>query len=427
MSNNVLVMGAIAAFADLVEDVRELGFEPICCDYYEHAPAKNKVKYSYGVSTTDVDALEQIARKHDVCAVLTAFSDRNLMPSYELCKRLGLPTFCSPKYIDLLTDKIKMKKCFADNNFPVIPYRILKKDFEEQDIEGLSFPVILKPVDGYGSKGIKICKDMNDIRDNFTVASRASLAYDDTILIEEFYKADEVSISAWVKEGISYITCTYDVSRNFGEEVSLAYVAFPSKYGKRYQQEFKELVQRLTDIIGIKDGPITVQCYIGKDGLKIGEYLFRLAGGSPYLYATVLGGPNLAKMLIEYQAGRTVNYQNLEQFVPVIEGKYYDILIFAKEDGIIRYNFTKESLENDIRGIKKAFVYYADGEHIYDVSNKGVLVARVFYYQGEDDHRSYTQIIQELKGYMQINNAQGQNVLMIRQPDQLFQERIYEI
>ncbi len=422
MSNNVLVMGAIASFVDLVEDVRELGFEPICCDYYEHAPAKNKVKYSYGVSTTDVDALEEIARKHDVCAVLTAFSDRNLMPAYELCRRLNLPTFYEPGYIELLTDKIKMKACFEKNNFPVIPYRIIRQDFSERDLQGLRFPVIVKPVDGYGSKGIKICRNIHDIRQKFAAASQASLAYNDTILVEEFYKADEVSISAWIKEGVVHITCTYDVSRNFGEEVSLAYVAFPSKYGKVYQQEFKQLVQRLTDVIGIKEGPITVQCYIGEDGLKIGEYLFRLAGGSPYLYPTVLGGPNTAKMLIEYQAGRSIDYQNLEQFIPEAEGKYYDILIFAVDDGVISYHFSKESLERDIPGVQRAFVYYKDGERIYDVSGKGVLVARLFYYQREDDSRSYEQIVQELRERVEINNASGQNVTMIRIPNHLTME-----
>lgn len=427
MSNNILVMGAIASFVDLIEDVRELGFEPICCDYYEHAPAKNKVKYSYEVSTTDVDALEQIARKHDVCAVLTAFSDRNLMPSYELCRRLNLPAFCAPEYIDLLTDKIKMKKCFVENGFPVIPYRIINENFDERDLKGLKFPVIVKPVDGYGSKGIKICKDTQEVQRKFAAASKASLAYGSTILVEEFYEADEVSISAWVKEGKSFITCTYDVCRNFGEDVSLSYVAFPSKYGKVYQRKFEELVWRLTNVIGVKDGPITVQCYIGKDGLKIGEYLYRLAGGSPYLYPTMFGGPNLAKMLIEYQAGRNIDYQNMEQFIPVIEGKFYDILIFAVEEGVIRLNFTKESLERDISGVRRAFVYYKDGEQIYDVSGKGVLVARLFYYQEPDDHRPYTQIIQELRESLKIRNALGQNVTMIRLPDQLQQERIYEI
>ncbi len=427
MTNNILVMGAIAPFIDLIEDVKELGFEPVCCDYYKHAPAKNKVKYSYDVSTMDIDALEHIARKHDVCAVLSAFSDRNLMPAYELNRRLNLPTFYVPGHIELLTNKIEMKKCFTDNEFSVIPYKIIKENFIDQDIKGIRFPVIIKPVDGYGSKGIKICKDIKDIRREFETASKASLAYGDTILVEEFYEADEISISAWVREGTAYITCTYDVSRNFGEEVALSYVAFPSKYGEIYQNEFKGLVQRLTNVVGIKDGPITVQCYIGEDGLKIGEYLYRLAGGSPYLYPTVFGGPNIAKMLIEYQAGQRIDYQNLERFIPVTEGRYYDILIFAVQDGVINYNFTKESLENDIPGCKKAFVYYKDKEQIYDVSGKGVLVARLFYYQGEDDHRSYVQIVQELKEYIQINNSLGQNIAMIRMPDQLHQERLYGI
>ncbi|MCM1414997.1 MAG: ATP-grasp domain-containing protein [bacterium] len=427
MSNNILVLGAIAPFVDLIEDVKGLGYEPVCCDYYEHAPAKNKVRYAYDVSTMDVDALEKIARKHDVCAVLSAFSDRNLMPAYELAKRLGLPTFYEPKYIALLTNKIEMKKCFLKNGIPVIPYRVIKTDFCDQELSGIKFPVVVKPVDGYGSKGIKICRDMQEIRQEFETAAKASLAYGDTILVEEFYDADEVSVSAWVKNGISYITCTYDVNRNFGEEVSLAYVAFPSKYGKLYQNEFITLVQQITNAVGIKEGPVTVQCYIGNDGLKVGEYLYRLAGGSPYLYPTVFGGPNTAKMLIEYQVGKDIDYQNMESFIPVVKGKYYDILIFVMQEGVIRYHFTKESLENDIPGCRRAFVYYGDGEKIYDISGKGVLAARLFYYQEENDHRSYSEIVQELRERVQICNSCGENITVIRLPDQLRQERIYEI
>lgn len=427
MSNNVLVMGAIAPFVDLVEDVKDLGLEPICCDYYEHAPAKNKVTSSYNVSTTDVDAMVEIAKKHEVCGVLSAFSDRNLMPAYELAMRLGLPTFYEPKYINLLTNKIEMKKKFIENGFPVIPYKIIKKDFDEKDIDEISFPVVVKPVDGYGSKGIKICTDIEAVREEFEEAAKASLAFSDTILIEEFYEADEVSVSAWVKSGKAHITCTYDVSRNFEEEVTLSYVAFPSKYGKLYHSEFKTLVQRLTDVIGIKEGPVTVQCYIGDDGLKIGEYLYRLAGGSPYLYPTVFGGPNTARMLIEYQTGREIDYQNLESFIPFTEGRYYDILIFVAQDDIIEYGFSKESLEKDIPGCKKAFVYYKSGERIFDVSGKGVLVARLFYYQEEDDDRTYLQILQELHNKIQITNSLGENVVEIRMPNNLKQGRINKI
>lgn len=427
MSNNVLVMGAIAPFVDLIEDVRDLGFEPVCCDYYEHAPAKKKVKYSYNVSTTDIDAMVQIAKKHDVCGVLSAFSDRNLMPAYELAGKLGLPTFYEPEYIELLTNKIEMKKRFLENGFPVIPYKIVKRDFKEEEIDKINFPVVVKPIDGYGSKGIKICKNIKEIRDEFEMTAKASLAYCDTICIEEFYEADEVSISAWVKAGRAYITCTYDVSRNFGEEVTLSYVAFPSKYGKRYRNEFEELVQKLTEAVGIKEGPVTVQCYIGDKGLKIGEYLYRLAGGSPYLYPTIFGGPDTAKMLINYQTGREIDYQNLEQFVPFMDGRYYDILVFAVENGIVKYDFSKESLENDIPGCRRAFVYYKSGERIYDVSGKGVLVARLFYYQDVDDNRTYAQIVQELKKKIQIENSLGENVAMIRTPENLHQERICAI
>lgn len=412
----VLVLGAIEPFCDLVRDIEEKGFAPVVCDYYENAPAKAMAKYSYDISTMDIPALERIAREHQVCGIITAFSDRNLQPGYEVAESLKLPTFYTPEIMRKLTDKIQMKEHFRKYHFPIIPYVILDAGFTDKELEKFDFPVIMKPIDAYGSKGIFVCGSVDEVRENYENTIKESLNYDGKVLIEEFYPVDEISITAWVKKGKAYLTCIYDVNRNFDEDIVLSSVRFPSKYTDGRLQEFRALTQELTDSFGIQEGPITVQCYIGEKGLKVGEYLYRLAGGSPYLYPTLMGGPNIAKMLIDYQTGAPIDYENLEEFVPVYDGFFYDIKVYAKEAGKIYYNTGRSELLDKLKNISEVIVYHESGSELSHVSKAGREVMRIFYHQKENDSRSYEQILDEIARNIQITNAAGEDITELRYP-----------
>ena len=418
---NILVLGAIEAFCDIVHDLEDMGYNAVCCDFYEHAAAKRISKYSYLVSTTDVEKILDIAQKHNVKGVIMAFSDRNLKPALEVCKSLGLPIYYTEEVIDILTDKINMKNHFKKNDFPVIPYKVLNASFDENDLEGLQYPLILKPIDGYGSKGIYKCHDISEIREHLKECLNSSQKYTDKLLIEEFYDADEFSVSGWVREGTFYLTSTYDVGRNFESSVVLSYVAFPSQYEKKYKNELKDIIQQMTESLGIVEGPVTVQFFVGAKGLKVGEYLYRLAGGSPYLYAVELGGPNIAKMLIDFQAGNEIDYQNLLSYRnDANEYRYYDILVFSSKEGRVHYEKTKEQLLK-IPGIENVLLYHDDNEYLYEVSKKGKLVMRLFYRKHVTDTRSYTDIIDELRENIIIRDDQGENITILRYPKRDFE------
>ena len=415
--NKVLVLGAIEPFCDLVCDIKEKGFTPVVCDYYQNAPAKGMVEDAYDVSTMDTEALTRIGMQHKVHGVITAFSDRNLQPGYEVACRLHLPTFYTPELIQKLTDKIQMKAHLEKHGFPILPYKVLDSGFADQELDSFIFPVIMKPIDAYGSKGISVCSSPEDVRKNFQNTIKESLHYEGKVLIEEFYPVDEISITAWVKEGKACVTCVYDVERNLGADIVLSNVRFPSKYTDRRLQEFQLLTQSLTESFGVLEGPVTVQCYIGERGLKVGEYLYRLAGGSPYLYPLLMGGPNIAKMLVDYQTGSKIDYSNLEKFLPVCKGWFYDIKVYAKEAGTIYYDVAGEELKRRNKNIVKVIQYHRSGSRLQNVPKSGKEVMRIFYHQPEQDARNYKQILNEMSQFVQIRNEKGEDITEWRYPD----------
>ncbi len=415
----VILLGAISPFCDLVKEIADLGIEPVICDYYTDAPAKKMGYRSYNISTMNTESIKQLAIENRADGVISAFSDRNLIPALDVCEAIGSNYYFSRDIIDCLTNKQKMKKFFVDNGFPVIKYGVHKIDELKKCLSSYEFPVVTKPMDAYGSKGIFICNGPDEVFDAFHKTVRSSLNYLDTVIIEEFYRADEISVSAWVKDGIAYITCIYDVFRNTGDGISLSAVSFPSKYSYSQLGMLDKLLNKMIRAINIKEGPVTLQCFIGKNGIKVSELLCRLAGGSPYLYATYLGGPDLARMFIQHSAGEAVDYQNLTEFKPLSQENtvYYDIQILISHKGVIRYELDEEAVRKEIPEIVDLRVYYPDGSVLENADRSGVQFAKVICsLQRKDDYYGFIKLLNDA---INVFNEAGEKISFIRKPERL--------
>jgi len=415
--DKILQLGAIFSFCDLFDEARKAGFEPVVCDYYKDAPCKAKAKYKYDVSTTDVGALLGIAKEHDVKGVITAFSDRNLRPGMEIANALGLPTFYTSEIIDTITNKIKMKQVFSDNGLPVIPYRIISEDFCDHELDGLEFPVVVKPVDGYGSKGIVKCYSVDDVRENLSKATGQSADFKSTILVEECYEADEISISAWVKDGTSYVTCIYDVGKNLGSVVEKVYSIFPSKYTDANLEGIQKLVQKCVDSFGIKNGPITLQCFVGDKGVRVSELILRLAGSSGYKHSVIIGGPNTASMQIDYCTGREVDYQNMFDFKPVSDYSFYKYRLFAHPTKLLDFQFKVEDIKTLIPEVYELLEYRKNGDTFDQPVDDGDVIFQLYLKTPKVGGKTYNELIAEMDEKLVVLNENGKKVSFLRYSD----------
>ena len=423
----VILMGAISSFCDLVNEIALLGIEPLICDYFEDAPAKKMGYPSYEISTTDVDELTKLALKYEVDGVISAFSDRNLIPALELCQRLKCRHFFDREIIDCLTDKQKMKAFFMSMNIPVIKYGVFSLGELDVSLKDFIYPVVTKPLDAYGSKGIFVCNDIDDVKASYDAVLKESLKYSDRIIIEEFYRADEISVSAWVHEGKAYITCIYDVFRNFDGGITLSAVSFPSKYTVVYYENILSLLNRIVQAIGISEGPVTLQCFIGNRGIKVSELLCRLAGGSPYLYATYLGGPNIAKMVIQNAVGQDIDYQNLESFKPIPEDDevYYAVEILIKDKGMITYDIDQDRIKEENQDVIDVRIHYPCGAELINVGSSGIQFAKVICRTRRNT--DYNELIGRLDGLIEVYNMAGDKVSFIRKPERINVTDVYEV
>ena len=409
----VLLLGAVYPFCDLYDDIRSLGYDAVVCDYFPDAPCKAKASISYDVSTTDVPALIEIAKKHEVSGVVTAFSDRNMMPGYEVAIALGLPTLYTPEIINLITDKSSLKRFFTNLGVPINKYKLLSSNFTDTDLEDLSFPVVTKPVDGYGSNGVTLCEDINAVRNSVSITAKESKDFPRSFLVEEYYASDEISANAWVIDGDVYITCIYDVIKTASNGFKYGNSVFPSKYTSLYMNQIKTLLNTICLNMGIKNGPVSIQCFIGDKGLKVNEFLFRLPGSASYKYTTILGGPNIGKMLIQLCAGDPVEYQNIHSFTPIAECFYYKYKLFATPSKIMHYSLSIDEIRKKIPEVEHISFYREDGYQFKAPLKNNEVIMQIYCKVPKNGGKEYSELLKEIEAEILVEDESGKSIAKV--------------
>ncbi len=423
----ILILGAVESFCDLITDIKSMGIKTVACDYYPDAPGKKVADYAYNLSTTDINAMVEIGKKHNIDGVICAFSDRNLYPSYQIAHQLGLPSFYTPEIIETLTDKIKMKNHLREHGFPILKYSVIHKNLDKQLLDDFQYPVIIKPVDNSGSKGVFVCNTLDEVIEKMPECLEAGAENNTDIIVEEYYPADEICITAWVKNGKAFVTCVYDVGKNYDDDIVTCSIIFPSKYAKTDLDKLSDLTQELTDSFHITEGPITIQCLIGNRGLKVNEYIFRLAGGSPYMFTEYLGGPNFAKMVAQYSIGQKINYETLEHFSLNTNKTVYQYRVYATKPGKIFYAFDEQSIKEKIPECTYFHLYSPSGCSFQTIPTDGKIIARLFCEVDDPIKEPYESFIDILEKIAIIYDENGENITTYNRPEKPVSYEKYDL
>ena len=146
----LLIIGGIPAMIEVVKRAQQFGITVYVTDYLEDSPAKKYADKSFMVSATDVEAVAALCRQENIDGIYTGNVDL-LLPYYaQICEKTGLPCYGTKEQFDIMLDKGKFKNTCRQYGVPVIE--------EYETIDGITqYPVLVKPVDSSGSRGISIC------------------------------------------------------------------------------------------------------------------------------------------------------------------------------------------------------------------------------------------------------------------------------
>ncbi len=262
----ILLLGGSAQQVVAIETARSLGYETVLCDYLPDNPGQFHADRFYQVSTTDKLAVLEVAHKEQVSGILAYASDPAAPTAAYVAQELGLPTNPYPS-VEILCNKDLFRQSLAQIGLNS-PQSIGCHSQEEalDAIHQLELPLIVKPVDSSGSKGVSVLRSLDQ------VASAVELAFRFTrckrVIVEQFLEKKHpylIGGDIFVYDGQvilwGLMNCHRDSHVNPLVPVGKSY---PCQLEDSDLQLVKDTLQALVTRLGIRFGPMNVELIVDK-------------------------------------------------------------------------------------------------------------------------------------------------------------------
>lgn len=305
MKRVLMLGGSIYQTYAIKEAVRQ-GHYVITCDYLPDNPGHKFAHEYHNVSTTDKEAVLELARKLKVDGVVAYASDPAAPTAAYVCEKLGLPT--SPyKSVEILSKKHLFRKYLAEHGFNVPKARsCVKYEDALAEIDDFQLPVMVKPVDSSGSKGINKLTDKSQLK--AFVEDALSYSRDKIFLIEEFIvkKGPQISGDAFSVDGKLVFHCLGNefYSTKVDKDFAPLGECWPTVMPKEVIDTLEVDLQRLITSLGMKSNAYNVEAIYGEDGKVYILELGARSGGSLIPQVTALAtGVDMVPYVIKAALG----------------------------------------------------------------------------------------------------------------------------
>ena len=299
----LMILGGSRYAIPVIEKAHELGCYVITCDYLPENIAHKYSDEYCNISIIDKDAVLEKAKELQIDGIMSFACDPGVVTAAYVAEKMGLPFQGSYESVSILQDKGKFRKFLTDNGFNC-PKNRRYEDIEEpfNDIHYFNWPVIVKPTDSAGSKGVTKVDKPDDLRSAIKIAIEES--HNNAFIIEDFLtfegyhsSADPFTVNGKL-EFVSYSDQLFDPEAD--NPYTPAFIIWPSTMKTEYQEELTNETQRLVDLLKLKTGIYNIESCVanGKPylmevsprggGCKIAE-LQRLAYGIDLIEAEIRG------------------------------------------------------------------------------------------------------------------------------------------
>ncbi len=331
----LLILGGSRISCEIVKRARNMGIITGVTDWYplEYSPAKREADEAYDVSTSDIESMVKLVRDKKFDGVITGFTD-SVLPYYaEICDVVGLPAYGTKEQFEIFTDKDKYKRLMRAFDIPTIPdYEVDINRFEETTAD-IEYPVIVKPLDGSGSRGVSICNNHDELRSAITIATDTSKV--GGILVEHYYDNDEATIFWLFIDGKSHLMLLGNRHVKYNQEGELPLPAgytYPSAVLPAFLKEVAPKMEAMFCSVGIRNGMMFMQCKVVNGTCFVYDIGYRLTGSLEYINLNALCGYNPLDMMIYFALTGKMGQPGISKRIdPYLGGKYaYNVSLLCK-------------------------------------------------------------------------------------------------
>lgn len=329
-----MLLGGLRYLLPVIEEAHKLGIYVVTVDYLPDNIAHKYSDEYHNVSILDKEAVLDLARELEIDGIMSFAVDPGVVTAAYVAEKMNLPFQGSYKSVSILQDKAKFRKFLTDNGFNV-PKAKGYDNIESalSDTSYFNWPVIVKPVDSAGSKGVTRVDCKEKLEDAIKFA--LSESHNGHFIIEDFLEKDGNSsdTDCFSIDG-DLCFCSFS-NQLFDENATNPYTpsayTWPSSMPVETQNELMSELQRLVSLLDLKTGIYNVETRLCKDD-------------KPYImeFTPRGGGNRLSEMLdiaaeahlIENAVKTAVGMDPVPMKMPEYNGHVAEVILHADSGGI---------------------------------------------------------------------------------------------
>ncbi len=285
----------------LIQELRERGVETVLVDGSSTPVALPYPDKFYHVNIFDIEAVKDIAVRENVDFLITVCADQVLLVVAQVSEMLGLPWYIDYETAKLVSNKELMKKIFVENGIPTSQYVVLD-EFDITKIQHLSYPLIVKPVDSYSSKGVKKVQNVRELKAAFEEAKNISRTK--KVIVEEFFEGEEISVDLFVEDSVAHVLLISNSDKvKDNEHFAIFRGRYPVHISEAIKDEAARVSQQIVGAFGIKNAPMLVQMLTDGERITVLEFCARTGGAMKWLLIQHASGVDVIKGVIDLTMG----------------------------------------------------------------------------------------------------------------------------
>lgn len=265
----LMILGGSRYAIPVIRAAKKLGIYTITCDYLPDNPA-HKVSDEYvNVSIIDKEATLAAAQRLQIDGIVSFGCDPGVVTAAYVAEKMGLPFQGPYRSVEILQDKGLFRQFLAENGFNV-PHakRYTDKKAPFADIDFFTWPVIVKPVDSAGSKGVTKVETPEQLAQAVDTALHNSIGgafiIEDFLVFEGYHSTSDIFVEGNQLKFVTYMDHLFDA--NAENPFTPTFNILPSTMKAEYQEILTKETQRMISLMKLRTGLYNIETCVANGG-----------------------------------------------------------------------------------------------------------------------------------------------------------------
>lgn len=326
-----VILGGIVPHIPLIRDLKERGYYTVVVDYYEKPPAGKYADEHIRESTLDKEKVLEIAKAYHASLVTGLCVDQANVTFCYVSEKLNLPRPYSYETALNVTDKSRMKKIMKRDGIPTSAF-IVTDCAEHLNWETLRFPLVVKPVDNNGSKGVKKIASAGQL--NAAVSYAISISRAKKVIVEEFNDGQEIQIDCFVKDHKAHVIMMkkrLKIAERQGDAMQAFGSIVPAGISKAVEHKIQKIADEIVQSFRLNNTPFFIQAIVNNEEVSVLEFAPRIGGTTSFVMIKMVSGFDILKTSLATLLG---DDQRIAYHKP---NRYTSTIIFYAYHGIFQH------------------------------------------------------------------------------------------